>query len=107
VLAEYLYDRVAETVRVDLAEELGFVAVYDKAFAAVRNIIEMPDRRASLFVRLCMQNQGRLANRRRDDFSALDDEEIARLEEAVRGAIRSEAADHPEGVFASGQPEDG
>jgi hypothetical protein len=31
VFAEYLYDRVADTVRRDLKEELGFVAVFDQA----------------------------------------------------------------------------
>ncbi len=62
--AEYLYDRVAETVRQDLKEELGFVAVFDRALAGVRNIVDMPDRRASLFVRLCLQNGGRLAGGR-------------------------------------------
>lgn len=99
LLAEYLYDRVADTVKVDLAEELGFVAVYDRAFAAVRDVIELPDRRASLFVRLCMQNGGRLSKRRRNDFQELSDDEIARLEEAVQGAIRSESEDHPGSVF--------
>src|SRR3954453_22735545 len=59
--AEYLHDCVVDTVRRDLKEELGFVAVFDRAFATVRDIVDMPDRRASLFVRLCMQNAGRLS----------------------------------------------
>lgn len=95
VLAEYLYDRVADTVKVDLVEELGFVAVYDKAYEAVREIVDMPDRRASLFVRLCMQNNGRLAKGRRNDFSELTDEELVRLEMAVQEAIRAEGEHHP------------
>jgi hypothetical protein len=41
-----------------LKEELGFVAVFDHALAGVRDMIDMPDRRASLFVTLCMQNGG-------------------------------------------------
>jgi hypothetical protein len=49
VFAEYLYGRVADTVRRDLKEELGFVAVFDRAFTAVREIVDMPDRRASLY----------------------------------------------------------
>ena len=66
--AEYLYDRVVDTVRQDLKEELGFVAVFDLALSGVRNIVDMPDRRASLFVRLCLQNGGRLAGGRRTTF---------------------------------------
>ena len=53
--AEYLYDCVADTVRRDLTEELAFIAVFDRACAAVREIVDMPDRRVALFVRLCMQ----------------------------------------------------
>ena len=84
--AEYLYDRVADTVRRDLKEELGFIAVFDRAFEAVRGIVDMPDRRASLFVRLCMQNEGRLSAAKRQRFPELDDAELAAMEAAVRDA---------------------
>jgi hypothetical protein len=95
VFAEYLYDRVADTVRRDLKEELGFVAVFDRAFTAVREIVDLPDRRASLFVRSCIQNGGRLANGKRQQFPELSDVEIARLETAVQQAIAAETAEHP------------
>ena len=94
-LAEYLYDRVTDTVRRDLKEELGFVAVYDRALAAVRDIIDMPDRRASLFVRSCMQNGGRLSRTQRDRFGELSDDEVTTLEAAVQSAIRDETESHP------------
>ena len=87
---EYLYDRVADTVRCDLKQELGFIATFDRAFEAARAIVEMPDRRASLFVRLCMQNGGRLSASKRQQFSELDDAEIAAMEAAVRDAVGSE-----------------
>ena len=93
--AEYLYDRVADTVRRDLKEELGFVAVFDRALTDVREIIDMPDRRASLFVRLCMQNGGRLSAAKRQQFAELADAEISRLEIAVQQAITAETAGHP------------
>jgi Fic family protein len=93
--AEYLYDRVADTVRRDLKEELGFVAIFDRALTDVREIIDMPDRRASLFVRLCMQNGGRLSATKRQQFAELTDAEIARLETAVQQAITAETAEHP------------
>lgn len=95
VFAEYLHDRVADTVRRDLKEELGFVAVFDRAFTAVREIVDMPDRRASLFVRLCMQNGGRLSAAKRPQFSELSDAEIAQLETQVQQAISAETAGHP------------
>lgn len=98
VFAEYLYDRVGDAVRRDLREELGFVAVFDRAFSAVREIIDMPDRRAALFVRLCMQNGGRLSATKRPQFSELTDAEIAKLELQVQQAITAEEAGHPNRV---------
>ena len=85
--AEYLYDRVADTVRRDLKEELGFIAAYDQAFAAVQDIVDMPDRRAAQLIRFCMQNDGRLAKGRRQEFAELTDDEIAAIEGAVRAAM--------------------
>lgn len=95
VFAEHVYDRVADTVRRDLKEELGFVAVFDRAFTAVREIVDMPDRRASLFVKLCMQNGGRLSTVKRAQFAELSDAEIAQLETQVQQAMSAETAGHP------------
>jgi hypothetical protein len=86
-LTEYLYDRVTDTVRRDLREELGFVAAFDAAMDGVLQVVDMPDRKASLFVRLAMQNGGRLSSRKRGQFDELSDDEIARMEEAVRYAM--------------------
>lgn len=89
--AEYLYDRVADTVRHDLNEELSFITVFDRALDAARTIVDMPDRRATLFVRLCMQNGGRLSAAKRSQFSELSDTEIAALEAAIGNAMRAGA----------------
>ncbi len=89
--AEYLFDRVEDTLREDLRDELNFVAIFERAFGSVRQVVEMPDRRASLFVRYCMQNGGRLAARRRKRFSELSDDEVGAMEAAVRVAMASVA----------------
>lgn len=85
--AEYLYERLAESIRHDLREELGFVAVFDRALEGVRDVVNMPDRRASLLVRLCLQNGGRLAARKRARFAELSDDEVGAMEKAVRTAM--------------------
>jgi hypothetical protein len=90
LFAEYLYDRVVETVRTDLGEELGFLAVFDRAMEGVRAIVDMPDRRAALLVRLMLQNDGRLSNSKRSQFEELHDEEVAAMEQAVSAAMASE-----------------
>lgn len=88
VLAEYLYDRVADAVRKDLREELGFITLFDRALAGVLDVVDMPDRRASLLVRLCLQHGGHLSRRKRGDFAELTDAEVERMEAAVQRAMR-------------------
>jgi hypothetical protein len=90
-LAEFLYAKAVETVRADLRQELDFVAVYDAAVAAVRDIVDMPDRRAGLFVNLCLQNNGKLAKAKRAAFAEITDAELATLESAVQAVTAKPA----------------
>jgi len=89
-LAEYLYERIDDAVHSDLKNELDFLARYDRAIKAVGDIIDMPDRRASLLVRFILQNDGKLARRKRADFLELSDDEVARIEAAIVKAGASE-----------------
>ncbi|MEQ1922437.1 MAG: hypothetical protein ABL952_08000 [Pyrinomonadaceae bacterium] len=82
---EYLYGCVAETIRRDLREELGFLAVFDQALTEVMNIVDMPDRRASLLIRFILQNRGTLSkNKRGKEFPELTNEEVLSIESAIR-----------------------
>jgi hypothetical protein len=70
---------------VELAEELAFLAKYDRTKLAIREIVDMPDRQIDLFIRACLQNNGRLSARMRaGHFDFLSDQEIARLEQAIQ-----------------------
>jgi Fic family protein len=77
--AEFLYERLAESVRIDLVEGAQFLERFDRVWAVVRKI-DMPDQRAKLLVKLLLQNQGRLARRKREQFSELTDQELKRIE---------------------------
>lgn len=88
---EFIYDKLKETIEIDIRQEVEFVDRFDRAYAAVTDIVDMPNRKASLFVRLCMQNAGGPSKNKRDQFKELSDDEIARLEEAVRDAINDDA----------------
>jgi Fic family protein len=81
--AEYLYEAVAETIHKDLREEIEFLEVFDKAMAAVKLVVDMPNARASLLTRFILQNHGTLSAKKRRQFPELHDEEIARIEEAI------------------------
>lgn len=86
-VSEYLYAKVAETVRKDLKEELDFVAVYDATLEAVRERIDMPDRRASLLARVLIQGHGHISKKKRLDFAELTDDEVAALEAAAQDVL--------------------
>jgi hypothetical protein len=82
--AEYLYRVVADTIDTDMRMEIGFLKKYDRAVAAVNEVMDMPGLRVSLLVRLILQNHGRLSNGKRGQFSELTDEEVATIEEEIR-----------------------
>jgi Fic/DOC family len=86
--AEYLYEAVAETIRKDLREEIEFLEVFDKSMAALKDIVDMPNARASSLIRFVLQNHGTLSKNKRGQFSELQDEELARIEEAIRSRGR-------------------
>jgi Fic family protein len=82
--AEYLYVAVEQAIQHDLREEIDFLHLFDMAMRRTMDIVDMPDRRASLLVRLIMQNKGTLARGRRDDFGEISDHELKAIEEAIR-----------------------
>lgn len=91
-IVEYLWECVIEAVEKDLRAEVEFFDIHDRALAAVREVVDMPDRRASLLVRLILQNGGRLSRAKRVRFPELTEGEVDRMEEAVRVARRESPA---------------
>jgi hypothetical protein len=86
--AEALFRFIEQTINTELAVELAFLANYDKSKKAIQDIVDMPDRKIDLFIRFCLQNNGRLSVRKRSDhFHFLTDKEIAFMEQAVQMAL--------------------
>ncbi len=85
-MSEFLFDRLADAVERDLSDELTFLTIFDRATESARDVVDMPDRRLSLFVRLVLQNGGRLSERKRAQFGELSDEEVTAMESAIRSA---------------------
>lgn len=79
--AEFLYGCVQQTVERDLPEEAAFLRRYDRFRAAVGQLVDMPERLSDLLFRFLHQNGGRLSRRRRKrEFAALRDDEVAQME---------------------------
>lgn len=85
--AEALFRFIGQTIDTELVEELAFLANYDQAKTVIQEVVDMPDRKIGMFIQSCLQGSGRLSARKRTShFDFLSDEEIARMEEAVRSA---------------------
>jgi hypothetical protein len=80
---------IRETIETELPAELRFLTAYDGIRREMRDVVELPDRIADLFVKLCRQNGGTLSKRKRElpEFSPLTDGEIAGLEAIVRNGL--------------------
>lgn len=88
VMAEALHGFLAETIEKEVPAELCFLQAYDSARTAMRDVVDLPEPAANLFIRLCRQNGGRLsqAKRKLAAFERLTDDEISRLEQAIAAA---------------------
>lgn len=83
--AESLFRFIERTIDTELVEELSFLARYDETKKAIQDVVDMPDRQIDLFIRFCLQNNGRLSARKREShFDFLSDDEVARMERAVQ-----------------------
>lgn len=92
--AEALYQFVQHTITRELVDEMNFLESYDRAKAAIQQIIDMPDQKIDLFISLCLQNNGGLSVRkRRSHFDVLTDDEITQLEHAVRASYHAPSPD--------------
>ena len=52
------------------------------------SLIDMPNRRAALLVKLCLQNGGRLSQSKRSQFAEITEEELQQVEAAIHPLIR-------------------
>lgn len=86
--AEMLFRFIEQTIDIELTRELTFLANYDRTKKAIQEIVDMPDRQIDLFIRFCLQNNGRLsAGKRVSHFDSLSEEEISLMEQAVQSAF--------------------
>ena len=89
------YDRLRETIAVDLAEELGFLDLFDRALRGIQQVVDLPDKQARDLARFVLQNDGSLSARKRARFAELTDDETTACESAVRAARTTQAMTTP------------
>ena len=85
--AEALFRFIEQTMDKELVNELEFLVRYDNTKRAIQEIVDMPDRRIDLFIRFCLQNNGRLSRwKRAGYFDFLSEDEIVRMEQEIQSA---------------------
>ncbi len=83
--AEALFRFVNKTIEEELVEELSFLTNYEKTKQKIQDIVDMPDRLIDLFIRFCLQNNGKLSDRKRSShFEFLTNEELSAMEQAFK-----------------------
>lgn len=88
-IAETIFSFVKETIEKELPAEILFLQQYDTARRLMRDVVDLPNRHADLFVRLCLQNSGTLSKAKRQlpEYTKLSHKEIAELETALAEAF--------------------
>ena len=80
--AEFLFDRVAETVEEDLPREVRYLKTYDAFVSRIEVFFDMPKSTLGLLWRFLQQNNGKLSKRARErELSKLTESETSAIQE--------------------------
>jgi Fic family protein len=95
--AEFLYQCVEQTIEQDLPQEVAYLEAYDRFARGLQDIVDMPERKVDLLHKFLRQENGRLSKRARsNDFAALTDEEVERVETLYLESFEGLALPEPE-----------
>jgi Fic family protein len=81
---QYLAKVIAETIAQDMPAELDFLFRFDQLKKALREVVDMPDRKLDLMISFLHQNKGVFPNRKRKQFEELTDKEVGEMEEVYK-----------------------
>ena len=86
----FLKAMLQQTVEEELPEELAWLSGYDAAYQRIDAQYDLPANEISRLIRMIRGNHGRLAQRKRGQFSWLPAEVLAGIEEIVQEAFQLE-----------------
>ena len=73
-----------ETIQTEWKAELDYLKSYDQIRKAMREIVDLPEKKANQFIMFVRNNNGVLSKTKREKFSELSDDEIHALEATIR-----------------------
>ncbi len=74
---------IVETIRSEWRTELDYLVNYDRIRKGMRQIVDLPEKKANQFILFVKNNRGRLSEAKRHFFAELTDEEVRALEQVV------------------------
>ena len=81
-----------QTIIHDLPEEVYFLEAFDRFGDGVQQVVDMPSAQIELLQKFLQQNGGQLSQRARaQEFAALTDEEVLRVEQLYLDAFEPPA----------------
>jgi hypothetical protein len=82
-ICEFLLACVAQCVEEDLAQEVKYLEAFDRTKTRLEAWLDMPQPQLSLLIRLIVQGNGELSERKRKRFDTLSEAALVRAEEVV------------------------
>lgn len=80
--AEFLYQALDRTIRIDIGKEIDYLILFDKAKRRLNEEMDWPKGKLDLMVNLLIQNDGEISNsKRKSQFEFLPDEMVLRCED--------------------------
>lgn len=84
-ITEYLFQCIKKAIHEHMEQEIIFLMNYDKTKNSIQNIVDLPDKEIDLFIKLVLQNNGELSQKKRNDyFSRLKDDEVKLISACIR-----------------------
>ena len=84
-LAEALFELANITLEKDIINGVNYIVSFDNAMKSIEEIIDMPNKLATLLIKSCIDNGGDLSKRKRcAQFEKLTDEEISECVAAIK-----------------------
>jgi len=91
VQCEATFSWLERAIEEELVRQLDFLRRFDAVRAQMRAVVEMPDRKEQLFIKICLNNGGKMSKNKRGLFSELDDATIAQLEVIISAEMGESA----------------
>lgn len=91
--AYYLLHAVEQTINTELVTEILFIRGYDQAKISISEVVDMPNMRLDLLIKLLYQNKGTLSKSKRAVFMEITDDELPRIEAAFQAAFAEQTLD--------------